>query len=165
MISLLNSKTINWYFKQISSKLGDGGIRFKKTYMEQIPISETSKEQQKQLIDLAKTIMDLNKNLSKEIKSFHKYLKSDFNVSKINKKLTKYYNLTFDDLYKEVKKQYKQINRHEKDKLEQEYTLSMRIITPLQKEIKNIDKKIDKLVYDLYELTPDEIKIIEKIKS
>lgn len=61
--------------------------------MEQIPISETSKEQQKQLIDLAKTIMDLNKNLSKEIKSFHKYLKSDFNVSKINKKLTKYYNL------------------------------------------------------------------------
>ena len=40
--------------------------------------------------------------------------------------------------------------------------ISIDIIEPLKKEINKIDNEIDKLVYELYELTDKEIKIIEK---
>lgn len=162
LVALLNSKLMNWQFKKISSKLGKKGIRFKKTYIEQLPLIKAKKEEQEPLIVLATNIMNKNKELINEIDSFHKYLISDFNIAKINKKLKEYYTLSFDDFYKEVKKQYKQITRKEKDKLEKEYILSIEIIEPLQKEIKSIDKEIDKLVYELYELTEEEIDIIEK---
>lgn len=160
LLVLFNSKLINWQFDKISSKLGKQAVRFKKTYIEQISLC-ISKEKE-QFINLAHEMIDLNEKMNQETKSFHKYLISDFNISKINKKLTEYYNLSFEDLYKEVKKQYKQITRKEKDKLEKEYTLSIEIMVPLQKEIKKIDNEIDKLVYELYELTDKEIKIIEK---
>lgn len=159
---LLSSKLLNFLFKKIGATLGKRGYNLSKIFIEQLPIIITSKDEQKPFIDLATEIIDKNKVLHDEIESFHKYLVSDFNVSKINKKLTEYYSLSFDDLYKEVKKQYKQITRQEKDKLEKEYILSMEIIEPLQKEIKSIDKEIDKLVYELYNLNDEEIKIIEK---
>jgi uncharacterized coiled-coil DUF342 family protein len=70
--------------------------------------------------------------------------------------------LSFEELYGEVKKQYKEISRKEADKLEKEYTESIAIIQPLQIEIANIDKEIDKLVYELYGLNEEEIAIVEK---
>lgn len=158
---LLNSNVLKFIFLNIGALLGKG-FYLAGIYIEQLPIVIPSEREQKLLIDLATNIIEKNKGLKEEIDSFHKYLISDFKVTKINKKLTEYYNLTFDDLYKEVKKQYKQITRQEKDKLEKEYILSIEIIEPLQKEIKSIDKEIDKLVYELYGLNDEEIKIIEK---
>ncbi|GAA5818065.1 MAG: Eco57I restriction-modification methylase domain-containing protein [Methanobrevibacter sp. CfCl-M3] len=160
--ALFSSKLLNFYFKLLGSPLGSAGYDISKIFIEQLPIVMASKEEQKPLIDLTTKIIAKNKELQKEIKSFQKYLKSDFKVTKINKKLTEYYNLGFEDLYAEVKKQYKDLTRKEKDKLEKEYNESIAILKPLQVEIANIDKEIDKLVYELYNLTEDEIAIIEK---
>ncbi|MDR1820448.1 MAG: hypothetical protein LBR15_09430, partial [Methanobrevibacter sp.] len=161
LTALFNSKLLHWYLTKISYSLGTKGIRYIKQYVEQLPIIIPSKEEQKPLIDLTTEIIAKNHELQKEIKSFHKYLISDFKVSKLNKKLTNYYNLSFDELYKEVKKQYKDITRKEKDKLEKEYNESIAILKPLQAEIDRIDKEIDKLVYELYDLNKKEIEIIE----
>ncbi|GAA5818417.1 MAG: Pseudogene of N-6 DNA methylase [Methanobrevibacter sp. CfCl-M3] len=57
---------------------------------------------------------------------------------------------------------YKGIIRKEKDKLEKECIESIAIIQPLQIEIANINKEIDKLVYGLYGLNGEEIAIVEK---
>jgi hypothetical protein len=162
LTALFNSKMLHWYLTKISYSLGTKGIRYIKQYVEQLPIVIASKEEQKPLIDLTTEIIAKNHELQKEIKSFQKYLKSDFKVTKINKKLTEYYNLCFEDLYAEVKKQYKEISRKEAYKLEKEYNESIAIIQPLQAEIANIDKEIDKLVYELYDLNEKEIEIIER---
>ena len=45
--------------------------------------------------------------------------------------------------------------------MEKEFNSSLEIIEPLQREIKEIDDKINQLVYELYDLTDDEIEIIE----
>lgn len=126
--ALFSSKLLNFYFKLLGSPLGSAGYDISKIFIEQLPIVMASKEEQKPLIDLATEIIAKNHELHKEIKSFQKYLKSDFKVTKINKKLTEYYNLGFEDLYAEVKKQYKDLTRKEKDKLEKEYNESIAIL-------------------------------------
>ena len=160
ILAILNSKFAYFYLNSIRRHRIE--YYFYPDDLKRLPIKKIKIRDQKLLIELATKIISLNKKLTNEINSFHKYLLSDFSVAKINNKLTKYYELNFEDLYKEVKKQNKQITRKEKDKLEKEYTLSIEIIVPLQKEIAKIDEKIDKLVYELYDLTPEEINIIEK---
>lgn len=122
--------------------MGKKGHEQRKIYVEQLPIIIANHEKQKPLIEYANDIVTKTKDLQKEIKSFHKYMISDFNVSKINKKLFSYYDLSFEEVYKEVQKQYKDINRKEKDKLEKEYLSSMDIIQPLKMEINSIDNEI-----------------------
>ena len=45
--------------------------------------------------------------------------------------------------------------------MENEFNESVSIIKPLQKEIQELETEINQLVYSLYELTDEEIVIIE----
>jgi hypothetical protein len=83
----------------------------------------------------------------------------NYNI-KINNKLNKYYHLQFEDFIKEIKKQNKKLTRNNEDEIEKEYIQSIAIIQPLKTEIVAIDNGIDKIVYKLYDLTEEEIKII-----
>lgn len=162
LIVLLNSKLINWYFKQISSKLGEGAIRFKKTYMEQISICKWSQEEQKPLIDLAIKVIQLNKDLNQEISSFYNYMELEFGIQRLNKKLNNFHELSFEDFYKEIKKQNKNINSKDLNKLKTEFESVFKEINDnLKVEIAIIEKEINELVYKLYDLTDEEIAIIE----
>jgi len=64
----------------LGSPLGSAGYDISKIFIEQFPIVIALKEEQKPFIDLTKKIIAKNKELHKEIKSFYKYLKSDFKV-------------------------------------------------------------------------------------
>ncbi|GAA5818152.1 MAG: N-6 DNA methylase [Methanobrevibacter sp. CfCl-M3] len=162
IVAILNSKLMSWYH---SEKFIDKNEKlFPKILIENVkkfPITIPNEDQEKNIKKLVIEIIAKNKELHNEIQSFHKYLKRDFNITKINRKLTEYYNLSFEELYKQIKKQYKEISRKEADKLEKEFLESVNIIKPLQNEITIIDEEIDKLVYKLYDLTGDEIEIIE----
>ena len=83
-----------------------------------------------------------------------------FNLSK---KLENYYELDFEEFLQEVKKKKVDITqRKTQDLLEKEFNESLEIIEIIQREIKETDDKINQLVYDLYELTEEEINIIEE---
>ena len=47
------------------------------------------------------------------------------------------------------------------DLLESEFNESITIIKPLQDKINELEETINNMVYELYELTPTEIEIIE----
>ncbi|MDR3062941.1 MAG: Eco57I restriction-modification methylase domain-containing protein, partial [Methanobrevibacter sp.] len=162
ILCLLNSKLIQFLYESSINESGKVFAQVKIIYINPLPIKSISLEKQKIFVDLAKQIINKNKELHDETNSFHKYLRSDFNVSRINNKLNKYYELSFDDLYKEVKKQNKEVTRKQKDILEKEFIESVDIIKPLKSKISNIDNEIDKKVYELYDLTNEEIKIIKK---
>ena len=158
-LCLLNSKLIEFYYKSIGSILGERGYRLKKQYIEKIPIPEISKEKQKPFIKKADLMIELNKNFYDEINFYLENLKIDLEVEKISKKLEKFYLLEKNEFLKELKKISKKIKKIE------ELYLGFENIKNKILEIKNkIDleeKIIDKMVYEIYELNEDEIKIIE----
>jgi hypothetical protein len=158
--ALFNSKLINWYSYRFIFAKAIRTMQFDNPVTNRIPIFPENKSTDL-LLTKSKQSIEIHLKILEERKSFHKYLKRDYNISKINKKLTEYYNLSYDDFYKEIKKQYKEITRKESDKLETEFKESLNIIKPLTKEINSIDKEIDHLVYELYDLTEKEIAIIE----
>lgn len=162
ILAILNSNLLFWMFKHISSSLGGKGLRYFKHFVEQLPVCPVEPEKQQPLINSANKMLQLNKKLQQEVDGFKNWLKKEFNVEKLSKKLESYYKLSEDEFIDEMgKKKVNTKSRKTREYLEREFNKSIVILKPLLQEIKQTDEEIDQMVYELYGLTDDEIKIIE----
>ena len=126
-----------------------------------MPIKNISSEQQTEIGHYVEDIINSNLKLSNEINSFKKWMWRNYNIDKLSKKLENYYEYDFETFLKEVKKKVKIPQRKQQELLEDEFNNSLAIIERLQNKIKELVETIDNIVYELYELTPKEIEIIE----
>ena len=69
--------------------------------------------------------------------------------------------MTFSEFIKELKKQKINISYKEQETLDDYFIERRKELLELKEKIDKTGKKIDKMVYALYGLTDDEIKIIE----
>jgi len=122
---------------------------------------------------LAEQMIEMNKEKQTEIKDFLKWLEREIGAKiddLTNKTIIKaYHEHSFDDLL-EVLKQNRnklQINlgsRTFQENLSSEVAKSVAKLTPLNSKIQCTDNLIDQIVYKLYGLTDEEIKLMEESK-
>ena len=127
---------------------------------------------------LAEQMIEINREKQKEIKSFLRYLERIIgsaidnltNKSKIQNYLGDYQksepHLSCDQLWEILKKNKKKISvnlldRQIQETLEKEYQTSLDKLLPLKQQLSATDELIDIIVYKLYGLSEEEIKIIE----
>ena len=122
LLALLNSKLIFWYFNLICAESGVGTNRWKKTYVEQIPIPKIDETAQKPFIKLVDEILEAKQ----KIKDYKPLLDEAIKNNNFDREIA------------------------------------------LKKELENLEnicttneKTIDQMVYKLYDLSDDEIKIVE----
>lgn len=160
--TLISSNLLNFIFKFLSSSLQGNYYELRKIFIEQIPIFAANFDQQQLFIEKADLMLELNEDFDEEINSFKYWLKYAFGVDKLSKKLEKYYELSLDEFLAELKKKKVDVkNRENFTSLKEEFEKSVSKIRPLLQEIEETDNEIDQMVYELYGLTDDEIKIIE----
>lgn len=161
--ALLSSKTLNFVFKFLGSTLEGKRFDLNEKYVELLPIYPATIYQQKPLTEMVDNMLKLSEQFQQEINGFKHWIEKEFKVKKLSKKLEKYYELSEDEFIDELKK--KKVDtksRKNREYLEREFNESLAIINPLLQEIEQTDKEIDQMVYELYGLTEDEIKIIEE---
>lgn len=127
-----------------------------------MPIKIISHSDQEKFINEVNEILKNNNELLLEVNSFKNWLMDVYNIEKLSQKLENYYRLYPKELLEELKK--KKVNiksRKEYIPLIEGRNDSLKIISPLLKQIKETDNKIDQMVYDMYGLTNEEIHIIE----
>ena len=162
LLGILNSHLIEKYLHSISPLKKGGYHSYSSKIIDTIPIPKNNLEKQSPLIKTVHLILDSNKKLNLEIRSFHNWINRTFNIEKLSKKLENYYELDFEEFLKEIKKKKVDISKRKtQELLENEFNESVSIIKPLQKEIQELETEINQLVYSLYELTDEEIVIIE----
>ena len=131
--------------------------------LRQFPFKEISLEEQEPFIQKADLMLELNKKLQETKQNFYGELK----LEKLTTKLQKFEGLEFDDFIKECTKS-KKIKFA--DKLEERnfkndwkalFENDKKEVQEIQNQINITDKEIDQMVYKLYDLTQDEIKIVE----
>lgn len=167
---LLSSKVLNFFLRRICYPLARTStdpkekVRYKlsKQYIEQLPIFLANTEEQQPFIEKADKMLQLNKQLQKEVNGFKHWIEKEFNVDKMSKRLEKYYELSEDEFIIEMKKKKVDTRPREiREDLEDYFNKSVAIIKPLLQEIEETDYNINQMVYELYGLTGEEIKIIE----
>lgn len=120
--------------------------------------------------NLAILMTEMNKRENEEIKGFLKWLEREIEADIENLKnktaLKEFHNYDFDKFLDVLKENRKNITinlseRETHERLERHFNKSMSILTPLKARIKATDALIDEIVYKLYGLTEEEIKIVE----
>ena len=118
-----------------------------------MPIIPIQKISQDNIVNIVDEILKLNMELNEEIKRFHEL----FNF-KLSRKLIKYYTLSFEEFTQELIKK----NATNLMFLEKEFEKSTAIVNPIIERINTLKSQLNYVIYGLYELTPKEIRLIER---
>lgn len=183
ILGLLNSKLSWFYLKHICSVLGDpdkrGRLELRSIYMQNFPILQIDRSnpisisRHGQMISLVEQMLDLNKQKQSETQNFLRWLEGEIGVKVQDlsgtSKLLEYYGMDFSGFHdllaknkRKLKAGYNPRSRVNKELLEEEFNRSADKIRQINVMIDETDRQIDALVYELYGLTEEEIKIVEE---
>ena len=164
---ILNSKLMDFYYKFLVPEEGRTFAEVKAVNLKRLPIKKIDENFNQQIfIEKADLMQKLNKKLQITKQNFYNELK----LEKLTKKLQNFEELEFDDFVKEYAKA---IKLKFTDKLEERnfknnwkslFENDKKEVQELQSQINKTDKEIDQMVYRLYDLTEDEIKIVEGVE-
>nr|WP_318716586.1 N-6 DNA methylase [uncultured Treponema sp.] len=161
-LTILNSKLMWFFLSNTGYTLRGGYFTFKTKYLENFPIPDLTNSQfstiNSQLTSLADKMLTLNESLQKKSTNFLKVVKQTFALEKVSAKMESFYELDFDGFVKELKQKITP-----KLKLEwlEVFEETKKSLQEIQTQIAATDKEINALVYKLYDLTDEEIKIVE----
>ncbi len=117
LLSILNSKTIKFYLKQIANTSGVGTTRWINIYVKDFPIVLADKNTQNFLCDLSSKITSALVESQKTTKAFINYLLSKYQLEKLSKKLQNWHKLDFSDFINELNKAIKKVGGEKLSKM------------------------------------------------
>ena len=163
LLGVLNSKMGWWLITKYCTQIQNGCQLIWK-YFGQIPVPEPDSPKLTELVD---KMLLLTKNQQTKTSNFIKYLKSRFVMEKLSRKLENWHDLGFSDFIKELNKAIKKTGGKKLSKSDEMDWMDVfenknAEVQILKSEIEKTDKEIDQMVYGLYGLTEDEIRIVEE---
>ena len=163
ILSILNSRLMSYYFLKNTPK----AVRqmFPKVILQDLrkfPIKNLNQDQQQLFISKADVMLGKNKELNQSLQQFTQLLQSKFSSVNINNKLQNWVNLTSTEFFKELEKQKIKLPLSEQQEWLQYFKEQRIKANNIQQVIQQTDKEIDKMVYELYGLSEEEIGIVER---
>ncbi|WP_314295095.1 Eco57I restriction-modification methylase domain-containing protein [Fusobacterium periodonticum] len=162
ILSLLNSKFIKFIYENLINESGKIFAQVKIIYVDELPIKNIPLEKQQPFIEKADKMLSLNRELQDLSQKFQRMLLRKFDLEKLSTKLQEWYLLDFSDFIKELKRLKVKLSLSQESEWEEYFLEEKSKAIAIDSEIKNTDKEIDSMVYKLYDLTDEEIKIIEE---
>ena len=102
--SLLSSKTLHFAFKFLGTPLRGNYYKLSKVFIENLSIYSPSQIEEQNIIIKADKMLEYNYNLKKEVDGFKHWIQKEFGVEKLSLKLEKYYELSDDEFFDELRK-------------------------------------------------------------
>jgi type I restriction-modification system DNA methylase subunit len=162
LLSIINSKVaLYWYHATFGEKGRKTFPHLTQGKILKLPIPQISLENQQPFIEKAQAMLDLTKQLNDLSGKFLKLLSADLAVAKISKKLEKWHSLNTNEFFAEVGKQNKSLALLQKSQWLEHFETQQQQAIALQNQITCTDNEIDQMVYQLYQLTEEEIATIE----
>ena len=111
-------------------------------------------------------MLQLNKDFQTQSQKLSTYISTQYKLEKLSTKLSNWYELSFSDFIQELNKAIKAAKGNpltKKDEFEwmELFEENKKKALELKSQIDQTDKEIDRMVYELYGLTEEEIRIVE----
>lgn len=156
LLGVLNSKMGWWLIGKFCTQIQNGYQLIWK-YFGQIPVPNTNNE----LSSLVEIMLSLNKNLQEQSQKFQRTIQRKFNLTELSSKLENWYLLDYKEFIAELSKKKIKLSLADEAEWEEYFLAESKKVQAIKAEIDKTDKEIDAMVYQLYELTEEEIKIVE----
>ncbi|WP_298767582.1 TaqI-like C-terminal specificity domain-containing protein [uncultured Polaribacter sp.] len=175
LLGLINSSLMQFYYKNKYAANTNVFPKIRIAQVKNLPIKNIIHTKQIPFIDKVDIMLSITKNFQKIVLKLQTYLKQKFQLEKLSKKLQNWHELEFGDFIKELNKAIKVSNKNckglkplvkplaKKDEFEwlELFEENKQKAQALQIQINQTDAAIDKMVYELYGLTEEEIAIVE----
>jgi hypothetical protein len=129
--------------------------------LKSLPIKISDEKKQNQLAIKSEQMSVYHNEFYKCIKKFHSLISSDFGIDKFSKKMEGFYNLKWAEFEKELNKSKITLLGIQKEDWLDRFERFRKQAIEINSQIKQTDKEIDSIIYEIYELTEEEILIVE----
>ena len=163
-LTLLNSKLLWFYLSNTGYVLRGGYFTFKTKYLYPFPLPQIP-ENTNVFVGKANKMLSLNADLNQLSDKFLRTLNRKFEIEKLSKKLESWHELSFNEFVVELEKKKVKLSLAEEAEWEDYFLAVKQNADHLKNQIQDTDKAINKLVYELYGLNEEEIRIVENSKS
>ena len=169
ILVIINSRLMSWYHIKVNPK-ANAETSIPKILVNDVrnlPVSKNLINRADHFIEKAEKMLSLNKELQLLAQKFQRTLQrkffsdNGFQPIAIAKKIQNWYLLSYPDFIKELTKQKVKLSLSQEAEWEEYFTTEAKKVLALKTEIDATDKAIDKMVYELYGLTEEEINILE----
>ena len=168
LLPIINSKLINYFvFEQSPKSSNKSYPSFNSKLLKNIPIKDSESKFKDKLIEFGESMLEMTKGLKEQSQKFQRSLQRKFfseeanATSHLSKKLENWYELSFAEFVKELAKKKVKLSLSEEAEWEDYFLQEQQKAVTIKNEIVATDKAIDKMVYELYGLTEEEINIVE----
>lgn len=179
LTAILNSKLCKLWIWYNCPELQGGTREIRKVYFENFPIPVESGRSDRGsdngacpvdptgrfpagLSELADTMLTLNTDLRQKRQRFLRRLQDNLGLQKVTATLEHFDELDFKTFVAELKKQKISLSLAQQDEWEDYFNQYKADCNALSAQIAATEKEIDLLVYELYGLTEEEIKVVEE---
>ncbi len=157
LLGLINSKLLNYYFKLILSS----NLHVYPEAIRNLPIIKNNK--QPNIIKAGVELILELKNVLEDIsQKFQRTIQRKFELEKLSKKQENWYLLSFGDFVKELNKKKIKLSLGEEAEWEDYFLQEQQKALEFKSKIDTTDTAIDLMVYHLYNLTYEEVKIVDE---
>ncbi|SNB23884.1 Type II restriction enzyme, methylase [Flavobacterium psychrophilum] len=161
LLALLNSKLVYYYLKNVCTTLQGGFYDFRRDKISTIPVSNKFSDYEEKLGSLGETLINLTDNINSSIQKFQRTIQRKFNLEDLPKKLQDWHLLTYAVFIKELAKKKVKLTLSEEAEWEDYFEVESKKAQDIKAQIDKTNKEIDKMVYELYGLSEEEIGIVE----
>ncbi len=162
ILSILNAKFTTWYYQNaMNPEKGKVLAQVKRGHLIEVPIPNIDKAKQLVFIDLADKMLVLKSQLQEIQTAFQQLLLDNFTKITINRAIENWHQGDFGAFKKVLEKQKIEIPLKKQKEWRELFETEKTAYHALQTQIATTETAIDKMVYALYELTAEEIQIIE----
>ena len=137
-------------------------MRFDNPVTSRIPLPSLEKDLVEILINKSKKLDENYLKLRESRSKFFNRLNNHFKGVKINKNLNNFEKIDFNKFLKILSNQGFKLSLKKEDEWEDYFNYHKQNCLELYDENKSLESEINKLIYELYELTEEEINIIEE---
>jgi type I restriction-modification system DNA methylase subunit len=154
LTAVFNSSLAKLWIWYNCPELQGGTREIRKVYFEHFPVPQANEEQTKTLSKLALNRTELTGSLKEITSKFIRTIQRKFNLEKMSNKLQQWYLLSYAEFIKELSKKKAKLSLTEEAEWEDYFNEQKQKALSLKSEI-------DRMVYELYGLTEEEIGVVE----
>ncbi|MBR4325675.1 MAG: Eco57I restriction-modification methylase domain-containing protein [Bacteroidales bacterium] len=166
-LAIFNSKVMWFFLSQTGYTLRGGFFCFKTKYLEPFPVPDLSVQGNEnyatELTSFVDKMLFLHKTLQDKKLRFYHRLETNFSDIRLTSTLQNFEAIEFMDFIAEFKKQKQKLSLSEQDEWEDYFKKYKTECLSIKKDIEATDAEIDRMVYELYGLSDEEIKTITNV--
>jgi len=159
LLALLNSQLFKFFMKNVAISRRGGYNEFKSQYITQFPVKNVDGIYEESFENKVSLIIELTSSQVSVINRFKQLLEGHYSTKLPSRLFAgKWWNREFTDFADSMKANLSLLQREELIELYQKYSSELNL---LDNHIKEVNEDINKLIYNLYGLTPQEIQTVE----